>query len=193
MDCQLSIVIVNWNCIGLLPRCLDSIARWHPGVPFEVIVVDNVSTDGSLEWLRSPGARSGFADGQFRLIENTTNVGFGRANNRAIASSRSELVFLLNPDTEVRRGAIDALVALLREDHRIGACAPRLLNPDGSLQPSVSRTPLRLSSSCLKGSSSIDSSLSRYEASSFYRITGRMRIGAESRASAALLSWSDGK
>jgi GT2 family glycosyltransferase len=139
MSCQLSIVIVNWNCLSLLPRCLESIATWRPSVPFEVIIVDNASTDGSLEWLRSPEARSGFADGQLRLIENASNVGFGRANNQAIALSRSELVFLLNPDTEVRQGAIDALITLLRDDHRIGACAPRLLNPDGSLQPSVWR------------------------------------------------------
>ena len=134
MTPDLSIIVVNWNGGEFLQRCLDSIARFPPTVPYEVIVVDNASTDGSREMLKSHK--------EVRLIANTENLGFGRANNQGFASSNAPLLFLLNSDAEVHQGAIDTLIATIREDEKIGAVGPRLINTDGSLQPSVWRNPL---------------------------------------------------
>ena len=135
MTPELTIIIVNWNGGDFLRRSLQSIANFPPQVSFEVVVVDNASTDGSRDWLKSLGDR-------IRLIANPENVGFGRANNQAFASSDAPLLFLLNSDAEVHPGAIDKLIATIREDEQIGAVGPRLINPDGSLQPSVWRNPL---------------------------------------------------
>ncbi len=135
MTVEITIIIVNWNGGELLRRCLASIAQFPPRQAYEIVVVDNASTDGSREWLVS-------LDERVRLIANVENVGFGRANNQAFAVSDALFLFLLNSDAEVYAGAIDTLVATVNSDARIGACGPRLVNPDGSLQPSVFRNPM---------------------------------------------------
>ena len=134
MNVQLVIIIVNWNGGELLRRCLESVARHPPGLDYEIVVVDNASTDGSREWLESLGAR-------VRLIKNDANVGFGRANNQGFAATEAPLLFLLNSDAEVQAGTIDKLVETITSDERIGGCGPRIVNPDGSLQVSVWRNP----------------------------------------------------
>ena len=136
---ELSIVIVNWNGGELFRRCIESIERYRPAVPCEVIVVDNASSDDSVAWAR---ARAASSPVPLTIIENRENVGFARANNRAFMASRSPLLFLLNADAEVTEGAIDRLMATLREHPDVAAVAPRLLNTDGSLQPSVWPNPL---------------------------------------------------
>jgi GT2 family glycosyltransferase len=138
---DLSIIIVNWNGRELLANCLASIGESPPSVPYEVMVVDNASTDQSVAWLGSFEARALLPQGCLRVIENEENLGFSKANNQAITLSRAPFVLLLNPDTEVLPGALDRLIATLRSDARIGACGPRLLNTDGSVQYSVWRNP----------------------------------------------------
>lgn len=138
---ELSIVIINWNGGALLRRCIESIVQSPPNVSYEIIVVDNSSTDDSLKWLRSDEAETELDGAKIRIFENPENLGFGKANNQAIAYSDAPLLFLLNNDTEVKPGAIDLLVATLRSEGRIGACGPRLVNPDGSLQVSAWRNP----------------------------------------------------
>lgn len=133
MKVELSIIIVNWNGGDYLRRSLDSLAKYPPSVPYEVIVVDNDSTDGSHELLRS------YKD--VRLILNTENLGFGRANNQAFKVSDAPLLFLLNSDAEVHENTLDTLIATINESEKIGAVGPRLLNTDGTLQPSVWRNP----------------------------------------------------
>jgi N-acetylglucosaminyl-diphospho-decaprenol L-rhamnosyltransferase len=134
----LSVVIVNWNTRQLLAQCLASIQAHPPGVPYEVWVVDNASADGSGAMVqeRFPGVQ---------LIENGENVGFAAANNQAIREARGRYVVLLNPDTEVRAGALRALVEFLEVHPQAGAAGARLLNGDGSLQPSCApmHTPRR--------------------------------------------------
>lgn len=126
---NLSIVVVSWNTCELLASCLRSVYETAGDLAFEVFVVDNASTDGSAEMVL----------GQFpqvRLITNRQNLGFARANNQAIRESRGRLVLLLNSDTEVRRGALQALIAFMDSHPQAGAAGARLLNADGSLQPS---------------------------------------------------------
>jgi len=135
---DLCIVIVNWNGGQFLRRCIESVKLSPPKVSWEIVVADNASTDESLTWLRPLAAN---AESKIRLIENAENVGFGKANNQAIAGSESPLLLLLNNDTEVTPGAIDLLIRTLSSDESIGACGPRLINPDGSLQVSAWRNP----------------------------------------------------
>ncbi|MEB3327904.1 MAG: glycosyltransferase family 2 protein [Candidatus Sericytochromatia bacterium] len=125
----LSIVIVNWNTRELLRACLDSVAR-ATSVSHEVWVVDNGSTDGSPELVRD-------AYPDVHLIANTDNRGFAAANNQALRLAQGAYVLLLNSDTVVHPGALDAMVAFLHTRPAVGAVGCKLLNADGSLQPSA--------------------------------------------------------
>jgi GT2 family glycosyltransferase len=129
---ELAIVIVNWNGGELLHRCLESIDNFPPSVSYEVVVVDNASTDGTREWLESQNVR---------LIKNENNVGFGQANNIAFRETIQPLLFLLNSDAEVQAGTIDALIETIESNQKWGVVGPRLHNPDGTLQASVWRNP----------------------------------------------------
>lgn len=141
MSVNLSIIIVNWNGRDLLAKCIESILEHPPGLPYEIVIVDNASTDGSVEWLRTMRSDERLKGVKLRLIENAENIGFGRANNLAFANTDSPLIFMLNSDTEVKKGAIDKLINALRSDDKVGGCGPKLLNADGSIQPSVFRNP----------------------------------------------------
>jgi len=132
-----SIVIVNWNTKGLLAECLASIEANPPAGGLEVIVVDNASVDGSVEMIRESFP-------QVTLLVNETNVGFAGANNRGITHSRGDYVLLLNSDTVVRAGALEALLLFMEEQPDAGAAGARLLNRDGSLQHSCSALPTLL-------------------------------------------------
>ncbi len=142
---DLSIIIVNWNGGGLLTRCVETIITSAPQVSYEVIVVDNASEDDSLGQLRSSEAGASLlASGRLQIVNNAENRGFGAANNQAFALTKSPFVFLLNLDTEVQPGTIDTLLHKLKSDPGIGACGPKILNPDGSVQTSVYFNPPRV-------------------------------------------------
>jgi GT2 family glycosyltransferase len=134
---KLSIVIVNWNGENLLPKCLASISRFPPNVPYEVVVVDNYSTDSSVSWLRSDNRRGLIPDDNFKLIESDVNLGFGRANNLAFSQIVSDFIFLLNPDTEVKQGTFDELILRLRDNPELAAVAPRIVDQKGEPRFSV--------------------------------------------------------
>jgi len=131
---SLSVVIVNYNTRVMLRRCLETVLPEAEAVGADVVVVDNHSADGSPAMVRGefPGVR---------LIANSMNLGYSAANNQGIWMSRAEFVFLLNPDTEIRPGCLAALIEFMRHHPRAGACAPQLLNPDGSVQFSCRRFP----------------------------------------------------
>jgi GT2 family glycosyltransferase len=124
---MISIIIVSWNTSRLLENCLASIVINPPTVPFETWVVDNASTDDTPRMVREKFP-------QVYLIENRENVGFARANNQAIRRCSGNYVLLLNPDTLVEAGALQALTDFLDRLPEAGAAGPRILNPDGSLQ-----------------------------------------------------------
>jgi N-acetylglucosaminyl-diphospho-decaprenol L-rhamnosyltransferase len=131
---QLSIVIVNWNTRELLGRCLRAISDAALVPAGEVIVVDNASSDGSLELVYDA-----FPD--VRVIGNTDNRGFGAANNQALRVCSGEFALLLNSDALLRPGAVEAMLELLRSNPRAGMCACRLVDEGGRPLPSASNLP----------------------------------------------------
>lgn len=133
----LSVIIVNWNTRDLLLQCLRGIYAadvTDPRLDIEVIVVDNASTDDSVQAVRQQFS-------QIHIIENTENVGFARANNQAIARSHAPYILLLNSDTEVLPGALHRLTEYMKANPDVGAVGPKILNPDRTLQTSCFRFP----------------------------------------------------
>jgi len=124
---ELSILIVNWNTRQLLQECLLSIYSSVKHVPFEVIVVDNDSRDGSVEMVKGNFPNT-------RLIENRENAGFARGNNQAYRISNGRIVGLLNPDTIVYPDTFEKMVNYLDAHQGVGAVSCKFLNPDGSMQ-----------------------------------------------------------
>lgn len=124
---DLSIVIVNWNTKNYLQKCLSSIYGNIKNITFEIIVVDNASSDSSVEMVRSefPSAI---------LIENKSNLGYGAANNKGIVVSKGKYILILNPDTIIFPNSIQNLIAFLDGNPRAGAVGPKILNPDDSIQ-----------------------------------------------------------
>ena len=125
----LSIVIVNWNTRELLRQCLESV-RAQTAIPHEVFVVDNASGDGSPEMV----ARD-FPEVQ--LLANDENRGFAAANNQALTKAQGYYCLLLNSDTIVLDHALDRMVGHLDSHLEAAAVGCKLLNADGSLQPSA--------------------------------------------------------
>jgi N-acetylglucosaminyl-diphospho-decaprenol L-rhamnosyltransferase len=145
MSYDLSIIIVNWNGGSLLTRCVETIVNSTPKVTYEIVIIDNASIDDSLAQLRaSEVVVPILASQQLRIVNNSENRGFGAANNQAFALTTSPYVLLLNLDTEIPPGTIDALMQKISSDPKIGACGPKILNFDGSLQVSVFFNPPRV-------------------------------------------------
>jgi len=134
----LSVVIVNWNSKDHLRTCLRSLVANPPPCSVEIIVVDGDSRDGCGQMLAEefPVAR---------LVQLSANVGFGRASNAGSQHAEGDLLLFLNPDTELRPGALTELLECMQAHADAGIVGPRLLNSDGSLQTSCVRalpTPL---------------------------------------------------
>jgi N-acetylglucosaminyl-diphospho-decaprenol L-rhamnosyltransferase len=127
----LDIIIVNFNTEDALAACLESLRASPPGRPHTVVVVDNASTDGSAAIVRArfPAVR---------LDALPRNAGFGAANNHAVRLTQAPLVLLLNSDTIVPPGALDALVARL-EETGAAAAGPRLVDSRGRPEVSYGR------------------------------------------------------
>lgn len=126
---EVSILIVSYNTCAMTAAAIDSLRAETLATTYELIVVDNASTDGSAEMLRSHAA-------QPHVIALSDNIGFARANNLAAKSARGRYLLLLNPDTVVRDGAIDALVAYAHRRPEARIWGGRTLFADGTLNPS---------------------------------------------------------
>lgn len=131
---DLSIVIVSYNTRDMLRACLNSLPEAARGLQIETFVVDNASPDDSA-------GMTAHAFPQVRLIANTENAGFTRANNQALRQSVGRHVVILNPDTECEPESLAVLVRYLDTHPDVGAVGPKLLNSDGSLQHNGRRFP----------------------------------------------------
>ncbi len=151
----LSIIIVNYNTKELLKNCLKPMAddQWLMNNG-EIIVVDNNSTDGSKEnlkkmtngqWLMTKEGKkdqSSIINHQsLKVIFNDRNLGFAKAVNQGISKSDGEYILLLNTDTQVNSGDIEELIDFAKTNSQAGIVAPRLLNSDGTIQPSCYKLP----------------------------------------------------
>jgi len=131
-----SIIIVSYNTSDLLSACLKSVEKELVNLSLtgkaEIFVVDNNSEDGSSDMVKTEFPR-------VRLIQNTENLGFGKANNRAIERAKGNYLFFLNPDAEVCQDAIGIMVDFMEKNPNVGLAGTALIFPDGSPQSSVEK------------------------------------------------------
>ena len=131
---KLSIIVVSWNTREILADCLNSVYQHPPKDSFELILVDNASTDGSAEMVAEQFP-------QARLIKSETNLGFAQGNNLAVPLCVGQYVLLLNPDTIVKQNGLQSLIDFLDANPAAGAAGSMLLNVDETLQPSCHPRP----------------------------------------------------
>ncbi|HEV3041609.1 MAG TPA: glycosyltransferase family 2 protein [Candidatus Angelobacter sp.] len=129
----LSIIIVNYNTCGMLRDCLASL-RATEGSRCELIVVDNASIDGSAEMVEREFP-------EVVLVRNRQNAGFAKANNQGMKLAKRKYLLLLNSDTVVRAGALEAMADYIDSHAEAGAVTCKLLNVDGTIQASISNRP----------------------------------------------------
>lgn len=122
---KLSVVIVNYNVKFFLEQCLNSVLKATEHIVSEIFIVDNASSDNSLEYLRPRFPK-------VRFIANTDNVGFSKANNLAINQSSGEYVLLLNPDTFIGEDVITDCIKLMDSNPKAGGIGVKMLGTDGS-------------------------------------------------------------
>lgn len=127
---DISVIIVSYNTADLIGACLESVLASHK-IRCEIFVVDNASQDGSAEVVGSKYPT-------VKLIVNENNRGFGAANNQALQVSAGKYIVFLNPDTTVETESLQAMVAFMESHPAVGLAGPRVLNPDGSRQDSIS-------------------------------------------------------
>jgi N-acetylglucosaminyl-diphospho-decaprenol L-rhamnosyltransferase len=127
----LSIIIVSFDARADIERCLESLHHPAPETPHEIVVVDNASSDGSVEAARR------WPD--VRVLETGANLGFARANNIGIRASSGDTLLLLNSDTIVPAGAVDRMMADLRRHPDAAVVGPRLVDANGRAELSFGR------------------------------------------------------
>lgn len=128
---DLSIIILSYNTEKLLTECLDSIYKLTKGITFEVIVVDNASSDNSLEQIEKLAKKYQTID----LIANNKNLGFAKANNLAIKRAKGRYLLLLNSDTLIKVNMLPEILYWMDGHPKVGIASCALKNADGSLQP----------------------------------------------------------
>lgn len=127
---DLSVVIVNFNTKELLGNCLDSIARYTKGINYEIIIVDNASSDGSVDEIKKRRLR---VKG-LKTIFNKENLGFATANNQGIKLSQGQYILLLNSDTKLHENSLSKMIEWMDAHLKVGISSCMLLNPDKSIQ-----------------------------------------------------------
>jgi GT2 family glycosyltransferase len=126
---NISVVIVSWNAKKYLEQCLESILSCSDASDAEIIVVDNASTDGSPELVKQR-----FAD--VKLIRNSSNLGFAKANNIGIGQSHGKYLFLINSDVVVYPNCFSSMANYIEAQPQIGVLGPRIIGFDGKVQRS---------------------------------------------------------
>ncbi|MHB0998364.1 MAG: glycosyltransferase family 2 protein [Armatimonadota bacterium] len=133
-DIELSIIIVSWNTRDLLQRCLQSIYSTVPPTDFEVIVVDNASSDGSPDMVAESFP-------EVKLVNSKQNLGFSAGNNIGIRMASGRYLLLLNPDAELQPDAARVMIEFADAHPKTAFVGPMLLNSDGTLQKNGRKFP----------------------------------------------------
>ncbi len=134
---DLSIIIVNFNTKKLVLNCIESVINSNPKTIYQIIVVDNGSSDGSVSAIRKLKVKTN----NILLIENKNNLGFAKANNQGIKKADGKYILLLNSDTKVLPGTLDKLLDFAKNTNNVGVVGPKYLNPDKSIQGSCFKLP----------------------------------------------------
>ena len=134
---DLSIIIVNWNVKELLYRCLQSIFIFTNGLDYEVVVVDNNSSDGSVQMLNDLS----FAHQNLQVIFNQENAGFAKANNQGLKIAQGKYVLFMNPDMELVENTPRILFHYLEARPGVAVCTCQLQYGQGNRQPNIKRDP----------------------------------------------------
>lgn len=130
----ISVIVVSWNTRELLQRCLQSIRETIPPLSYEVIVVDNDSSDGSADMVAEQFPEA-------ILIRSDCNLGFSAGNNLGLSRASGRYVLLLNPDAELFSDSVASLIRFAESHPRAGVVGPSIVNPDGSVQKNGRRFP----------------------------------------------------
>jgi len=130
---DLSILIVNYNVKEFLQNLIHSIYKAASDLSYEIIIIDNASDDGSVEFLQEkfPG---------IKLIVNDKNLGFSKANNIGLSIAKGKYILLLNPDTIVQEDTFEKMISFFERTHDAGMAGCKILNPDGTLQLACRRS-----------------------------------------------------
>lgn len=134
---DLSIVIVSYNTADLITKCLDSIKETAKDISFEVFVIDNASSDDSVEVIKNYIKND--KSKNIHFVENNTNLGFAKANNKAMEKSSGRYILFLNPDTVVYPKTLDYVVKYMNENKNVGAATCELIMPNGKIDDASHR------------------------------------------------------
>ncbi|OGM19068.1 hypothetical protein A2686_00710 [Candidatus Woesebacteria bacterium RIFCSPHIGHO2_01_FULL_38_10] len=138
---DVSIVIISFNTRDLTLKCIKSLLDEGSFLKIEIIIVDNASSDYSVEEIQKLKLKIKNYKLKLKVIENKVNLGFSIANNQGIKIAKGNYILLLNSDTIVKKGSIAKLVQFAENTSDAGVVGPKLLNTDGSPQPSCFNFP----------------------------------------------------
>lgn len=134
---QLSVIIVNYNVKHYVYQCLQSLRKAAEGIDWEVFVVDNNSSDGSVKYLKEQYPPSDFP--QLQIIANNDNPGFGKANNQAIRMAKGDYILLANPDTFASEDTLRRCLDFMDQHPDTGCLGVKMLYADGTFAPESRR------------------------------------------------------
>src|SRR6185369_7949700 len=137
---KLSIIILNYNTKELTKKCIESIVGTVTSIPYEIIVVDNGSSDGSVDEIKSAKFKVQNYSSKLKVIETGENVGFAKGNNAARDVVKGEYVLFLNSDTIIHPNSIEKTVVYLDEHKDVGVVTCKLVLADGSLDRDARRS-----------------------------------------------------
>jgi len=132
---DISVLIITWNNQDEILNCVESVIRNSKNLKNEIIIIDNNSSDKTFSIVNK------LAYPRLKFHKNKINTGYTKAINRAIEWSEGKNIFLLNPDTILKEDCIETLNDFLNKNKEYGACAPLMLNEDGSIQNSLRNFP----------------------------------------------------
>ena len=132
---ELSVVILTWNSSRYVRRCVDSVIHALDSYNYEVIVVDNGSSDDTLQLLND------YANKRIKVIKQMQNLGVAKARNIGINNSTGDLIWILDVDTEVNPNAIKSMISFVRGNSECGLCGCRLTDENGCVQDSCRKYP----------------------------------------------------
>ena len=127
MSCDCSIIIPVFNQVNYTKQCLEAVVKNTGEVNYEVIIIDNGSTDGTVDFLRC-------LEGDVKIIQNSQNLGFSKANNQGAKVAKGKYLVFLNNDTIALQGWLSEMINVIENDSQVGIVGSKLLYPDGTIQ-----------------------------------------------------------